>query len=92
MKKNKKRHTESQLHSIIKESVNKILNEIGDTNRRQYMLGRVGSRASNREYNYTMNDAIDKRTKDYEVIDNGQNDEKQADSFGKKINYKKLDI
>ena len=87
MNKNRIRLTEQQFHRVIKESVNKILNEIGDTNRGQYMLGRVGSRASNRGDYYTMHDAIDKRTKDSDVFDNGWNDEKQADSFGKKINY-----
>ena len=35
------RLTESDLHRIVKESVNKILNEIGDTAKGQYMLGRL---------------------------------------------------
>ena len=34
------RLTESDLHRIVKESVNKVLNEIGDTPRGQYHLGR----------------------------------------------------
>jgi len=36
--------TESQLHDIIVESVKKCLNEIGDTRRGQYMLGRLHRR------------------------------------------------
>ena len=87
MNKNRIRLTEQQLHRVIKESVNKILNEIGDTNRGQYMLGRVASRASNRGDYYTMHDAIDKRTKYSDAFDNGWDDEKQTDSFGKKFNY-----
>ena len=38
------RLTESDLHRIVKESVNKVLNEIGDTPYGQYMLGRAYSR------------------------------------------------
>ena len=38
------RLTESDLHKIVKESVNKILNEIGDTAKGQYMLGRLQGR------------------------------------------------
>lgn len=38
------RLTESDLHRIVKESVNKILNEIGDTAKGQYMLGRLQGR------------------------------------------------
>lgn len=33
------RLTESQLHDVIREAVGKILNEIGDTAKGQYMLG-----------------------------------------------------
>ncbi len=39
--------TEEDLHNIIKESVNKVLNEIGDTARGQYMLGRLQGRQMN---------------------------------------------
>ena len=35
---------ESDLHRIVKESVQKILNEIGDTAKGQYMLGRLQGR------------------------------------------------
>lgn len=40
--------TESQLHDIIAESVKECLNEIGDTRRGQYMLGRLHRRALDR--------------------------------------------
>lgn len=42
------RLTESDLHRIISESIQNVLNEIGDTYRGQYMLGRVagGQKAS----------------------------------------------
>ena len=39
------RLTESDLHRIVRESVNKILNEIGDTHLGSYQLGRVYARA-----------------------------------------------
>ena len=41
------RLTEDDLHRIIKESVNRVLNEIGDTARGQYMLGRLQGRQMN---------------------------------------------
>lgn len=41
------RLTESDLHRMVKESVGRILNEIGDTHRGQYMLGRLRNRQSN---------------------------------------------
>lgn len=40
------RLTEGDLHRIVKESVNKVLNEIGDTPKGQYMLGRLHHRSS----------------------------------------------
>ena len=40
------RLTESDLHRIVKESVNNILKEIGDTPRGQYALGQVSQRAN----------------------------------------------
>lgn len=36
--------TKSQLRNLIRESVSNMINEIGDTNRGQYMLGRVHAR------------------------------------------------
>lgn len=38
------RLTESDLHRMIKESVKEVLNEIGDTEKGQYMLGRLQAR------------------------------------------------
>lgn len=49
------RLTEGDLHRIVKESVNRVLNEIGDTPRGQYMLGRTGERALRRDDGKTMN-------------------------------------
>jgi len=40
--------TESQLHDVIIESVKECLNEIGDTRRGQYMLGRLHRRTLDR--------------------------------------------
>jgi hypothetical protein len=40
------RLTEQDLHRIVKESVDRILNEVGDTKRGQYMLGRLAKRQS----------------------------------------------
>lgn len=40
------RLTESDIHRIVKESVNKILNEIGDTPKGQLALGAVAGRAN----------------------------------------------
>ena len=39
------RLTESDLHRLVETSVKRALNEIGDTQRGQYMLGRVAGRA-----------------------------------------------
>ena len=41
------RLTESDLHRIVRESVNRVLNEIGDTPRGQYHLGRAKMRRFN---------------------------------------------
>jgi hypothetical protein len=53
MNRNKKkiRLTESDLHNIIKESVNKILNEIGDTSNGQYLLGKLAQRQLHKDKN-----------------------------------------
>ena len=45
------RLTEQDLHRIVNESVNKVLNEIGDTNRGQYMLGRLAGRTYANNHN-----------------------------------------
>ena len=39
--------TEAQLHKVLTESVKKILKEIGDTPKGQYMLGRLAGRYTN---------------------------------------------
>ena len=41
--------TESDLHRIVENSVNRILNEIGDTQKGQYMLGRLQRRYGNKK-------------------------------------------
>lgn len=41
--------TEQDLQQIVTEAVNRIINEIGDTPRGQYMLGKVGGRAAKRQ-------------------------------------------
>lgn len=48
MEKNKNivRFNEEQLNKMVRESIEKVLNEIGDTNRGQYMLGRLAGRQS----------------------------------------------
>ena len=43
--------TEIDLHRIVKESAQKILNEIGDTPRGQFALGAVAARAGHRMFN-----------------------------------------
>jgi hypothetical protein len=48
--KQKIRLTESKLKNIISESVKKALNEIGDTHRGQYALGRVYGRKRNDKF------------------------------------------
>lgn len=45
------RITESDLHRIVKESVQKIINEIGDTPRGQRALGAVAARSIHRMHN-----------------------------------------
>jgi hypothetical protein len=45
------RLTESDLHRIVKESVKRAINEIGNTNRGQYMLGRLAGRKYAKNYN-----------------------------------------
>jgi hypothetical protein len=49
MNKKQIRLTESDLHNIIKESISTIINEIGDTRRGQYMLGKLWRRKYNNE-------------------------------------------
>lgn len=42
--------TESDLHTLVMESVKRIINEIGDTPKGQYMLGRLDARYIKRMY------------------------------------------
>ena len=46
------RLTESDLHRIVKESVNRVLNEIGNTSKGQYILGRAQARRAYRNGGY----------------------------------------
>ena len=66
------RLTEGDLHRIVKESVNRVLNEIGDTERGQYALGALAKRKQQRgetfdndydgyDYNGVFNDSDVKR-------------------------------
>lgn len=97
------RLTESDLHKIIKESTVKILNELGDTKRGQYMLGRLKNRQANgggkfsRGINY--NDAGDYAYRangnNYDVnYQNGYDDEEKygrnADSTWDADKYRKI--
>lgn len=51
--------TESDLHTMVTEAVCRILNEIGDTPKGQYMLGRLDAR-----YMKRMHDAEDERERE----------------------------
>jgi len=44
--------TESDLHNIVKESVGKVINEIGNTPKGQFMLGRLNYKNGDRQYYY----------------------------------------
>ena len=63
------RLTEGQLHRIIDESVRKVINEIGDTKRGSYMLGRAANRSVG-----NFSDLADKAS-DYAAFDKGYSDE-----------------
>ena len=49
------RLTEGDLHNIVKESVKRILNEIGDTPRGQYMLGRLTGKYGGSDFFHNYN-------------------------------------
>jgi hypothetical protein len=72
MKKQVIRLTEGDLHKIIKESVNKVLNEIGNTKDWQYKLGALNGRNIKRMYDSidanNVNDAEKYRRQSDEVI------------------------
>lgn len=78
------RLTESDLHRIVKESVNKILNEIGDTPQGQYALGRVGERARRRDDGKTMNMA---RQTAFRARENNPNLGRGYESYGEADQY-----
>lgn len=54
MKKNTVRLTESQLHRVIKESVNRLLNEISPSLKQKYIDGRVAQANGERELSPAM--------------------------------------
>ena len=77
------RLTENKLKKVISESVRKVLNEIGDTNRGQYMLGRL-HRKHNTDANYLS--GVDSQARKYnkgnwDVFDQGYNDEGISNSL-----------
>lgn len=67
-KRNVVRLTESKLKQIVAESVRKVLNEIGDTKRGQFMLGRAAAREYPKNSNVT-DDALTRRPKPWSVDD-----------------------
>lgn len=75
------RLTEQDLHRIVKESVESILKEIGDTNRGMYMLGRTQQRAIKRGDRATDDAISDRYERNYHGMDgarafhNGYNDQ-----------------
>jgi len=77
------RITESDLHRIIAESVNTVLNEIGETEDGQYLLGRLaGRKASRGDYNGFSS------TEDYAKEKNKAN-LKLKDKFARGFHYQK---
>lgn len=66
MEKNIIRLTESDLHRIVKESVQRILNEIGDTPKGQRALGALAQRHALRNPNYDARDTESKEAKIYD--------------------------
>lgn len=88
MGKNTIKLTESEFHRLINESVNQILNEIGDTPNGQYMLGRLHARQLNREDNWQAsetskyaNNALEKRYPDVYNKDKYSNINDWADNL-----------
>ena len=81
------RLTESDLHRIVKESVKKVLNEIGDTEGGQNLLGRAKQRAlynreagkeaeiSNYAYNQRQKQPISQRKKLRNAYEQGFGDQ-----------------
>lgn len=79
------RLTESDLHRIVKESVNRVLNEIGNTPKGQYMLGKLTARQNGNNDRRSLNTshyAFGKRVDAAQDELNSTNDtQKLADSF-----------
>jgi hypothetical protein len=81
---------EEELKHLVKKSITEILNEIGDTHRGQYMLGRVNNR-------FRRNDAENKKYQDMtaermkpEYLDdfyNGRDDERSGNINNIKYHY-----
>ena len=92
----KVRLTESKLKQIVAESVKKVLNEIGNTHRGQYMLGRLTNRQSERGERPTAHDkAYTMAGNDYsDDYKQGFDDEskyrRNADSTWNRDNYNKI--
>lgn len=77
--KRKIRLTESELRNIVAESIKNVLNEIGDTHRGQYMLGRVAGRTPNS----VNNDAFNRRKQPWSEMDDfadGYADQRNIDN------------
>ena len=74
------RLTEADLHRIVNESVNKVLNEIGDTQRGQYMMGRAAYRSRFKKgdediYKRLANSASQQNGGNYDIWHQGQEDQ-----------------
>ena len=82
--------TESDLHNMIKEAVNHVLNEIGDTEEGQYMLGRLHAQKANQGkkkegdevYDYAQKQ-LDKSFKNYK--DDYKKHKKYYDGYNSKL-------
>jgi len=66
MRKNIIRLTEGDLHRIVKESVRRTINEIGNTPKGQKRLGALAQRYAQRNLDY---DARDKNSKEAQIYD-----------------------
>ena len=75
--------TEQDLHRIVNESVRRVLNEIGDTERGQYALGAVAARNDSRMRNAYRQGAYDSARKYGAVSDNANAiANRQSSSYG----------
>ena len=62
--------TESDLRNIISESVNTILNEIGDTRRGQYLLGKLYQQKNDKAYDdFKQSGDLDKLLNNHDAQD-----------------------